>query len=276
MHGSQATSCTANDVPQKAHTNSAAAVATHTTSKAYAPPKIRCSFVEVPKAAVDALLNSSPSHAAKSVSAPIQAKPHCTQIALCITDFDAIAKSSVGGNGMKRPAGRFNASRNGDGLAVYERVPVDSQARRRNHRRNTEKTAGIGIPHETTVHDQQQQGTPPGLDSEVSVHGLPLLLPTSPKSTQRQTNETMTAAQRDVVELSSDGRYDMHRQVHHGLSTKQNPHHSFMSRSIRTSPARSLSCTELAVTPPVFRRPETTGTFCPLAYCIILVLAYCF
>ena len=39
------------------------------------------------------------------------------------TDFAALANSSVGGNGLPRPYGRFLATREGNGLAVWERLP---------------------------------------------------------------------------------------------------------------------------------------------------------
>jgi len=39
------------------------------------------------------------------------------------TDFQALANSSVGGNGLPRPYGRFLAAREGNGLAVWERLP---------------------------------------------------------------------------------------------------------------------------------------------------------
>lgn len=38
-------------------------------------------------------------------------------------DFDAIADSSVGGNGLPRPYGRFIAHREGNGLSMWQRLP---------------------------------------------------------------------------------------------------------------------------------------------------------
>mmetsp|Transcript_15716 Transcript_15716/g.43964 ORF Transcript_15716/g.43964 Transcript_15716/m.43964 type:complete len:415 (-) Transcript_15716:153-1397(-) len=38
-------------------------------------------------------------------------------------DFDAIADSSVGGNGLPRPYGRFIAGRDGNGLSMWQRIP---------------------------------------------------------------------------------------------------------------------------------------------------------
>mmetsp|Transcript_12279 Transcript_12279/g.26489 ORF Transcript_12279/g.26489 Transcript_12279/m.26489 type:complete len:507 (+) Transcript_12279:123-1643(+) len=46
--------------------------------------------------------------------------PSLTQL-----DFQAIADSSVGGAGLPRPYGRFGAARNGDGTAVWERLPPE-------------------------------------------------------------------------------------------------------------------------------------------------------
>ena len=43
-------------------------------------------------------------------------------------DFAAIADSSVGGGGLPRPYGRFSAARNGDGTAIWERLPQDKKA----------------------------------------------------------------------------------------------------------------------------------------------------
>jgi len=43
-------------------------------------------------------------------------------------DFSAIADSSVGGGGLPRPYGRFSAARNGDGTAIWERLPHEKKA----------------------------------------------------------------------------------------------------------------------------------------------------
>lgn len=47
-------------------------------------------------------------------------------------DFAAIADSSVGGAGLPRPYGRFNAGRMGDGTAMWERAPPSRLAQPRN------------------------------------------------------------------------------------------------------------------------------------------------
>lgn len=43
-------------------------------------------------------------------------------------DFEKIAESSTGGGGLARPFGEFHASRQGDGTALWLRLPVSVSA----------------------------------------------------------------------------------------------------------------------------------------------------
>jgi len=55
---------------------------------------------------------------------PFQEEPGDAYYGLHVTtDLQAVANSSVGGNGLPRPYGRFLSTRKGDGLAMFERMP---------------------------------------------------------------------------------------------------------------------------------------------------------
>lgn len=51
-----------------------------------------------------------------------------TQSLLQSVDFKKIAESSTGGGGLARPFGEFHACRQGDGTAVWFRVPASASA----------------------------------------------------------------------------------------------------------------------------------------------------